>query len=194
MVSSHQALAASAEPKQGLFVSNQSLGIHGAAELVVFSDLYLDHASVSGSGTLTLLISKSTKIISKNSKINNLNITGKNYVGLEGDLHIVKMLSLNQATLDVSRACLTMSTNAILVITNGGKILTEKPIIINNPDHTSFRSNPLSQVAILTSEEILPLVGFNDTFNNSKTFNIQNMFAIPNHPPPKNSQKLWFLS
>jgi hypothetical protein len=69
-----------ADTSQGLSVATETLGIYDNAQLVVFSDLYLQNATILGSGTLTLQTNKNTKIFSKNSKVNNLKINGENQV------------------------------------------------------------------------------------------------------------------
>ncbi|MCP9764024.1 hypothetical protein [Lacihabitans soyangensis] len=193
LVSLQPVLAALAQPKQGFYVSNESLGIHGSAELVVFSDLYLDSTSIVGSGTLTLQTNRSTKIFSKNSKVNNLKITGKNHVALEGDLYIVCSLTLNQAIFDVSRGSLTMNTQAILTLTNGAQVLHKKPTLIPIQAFPSFRPSQPLDVASLNTPEVLY---FDSTRNNviaQYRNRFESIFQNPQFPPPKFNEQAFTL-
>lgn len=177
--------AADFELKSGFYVTNCSLGIHGKTELVIFSDLYLDNASVIGTGTLTLQTSKETKVISENSTINNFKINGKNQVKLKGDLQIISSLIINQATLDATKARLLFGKNIALTLLNGAKILQTQSYfwtVTHNSNLTNNHSNYFVDFKFIDP----PFFGLSSrltVFRN--TLAIISAVLNPHLPPPK---------
>ncbi|MFC3813263.1 hypothetical protein [Lacihabitans lacunae] len=130
----YSVMSADSDIAQGLYVSNGALGIHTNAELVVFSDLHLDHANIAGKGKLTISSNTPTKIFSKYSTVQNLKIANSGGVKLIGHLTVLSTLELQQGSFDVSGAYFVLSDTASLIKTSDAKFISS-PVAI-----TPYRS------------------------------------------------------
>jgi hypothetical protein len=186
LLSGPRVLSADADTTQGFVVANSSLGIHANAQLGVFFDLHLYNANILGSGTLTLQTNRDTKILSKNSTVNHLQIKGKNKTILKGDLHIISTLTLDQAIFVINQDSLIVASNAKITRMNGAKILMQAPRI--EVLHRAV-SDVKSNAAILNQLQIL-YFGYSKINDYICTTKILEEFQLPQFPPPKYLQSI----
>jgi hypothetical protein len=178
LVSGYSVFSSDADTSQGLYVAEENLGIHDNAQLVVLSDLYLQNATILGSGTLTLQTSTATKIISKNSKVNNLKINEKNQVDLKGDLHIIFTLILDQTIFVTGQDSLTTEANAKATLVNEAKII-QKTVPQRTASHLTFYTAILNQPLVLCFRYYKNLVYIASAAKNPEEF------QLPQFQPPK---------
>ena len=105
-----------------------TLFIAGNASLHVHGDMYLKQAHVLGKGSLVITGESQSRIVSDHSEVNNLEISTRSKVNLEGELAVNQSLTVQSGVFDISGGKLDVADSATVHLQNGGQIQSDTSI------------------------------------------------------------------